>query len=291
MILSVSRRTDIPCYYTDWFMNRLKEGYAITRNPMNYKQVKRVEINPDIVDCIVFWTKNPAPMLDRLDEIKEFGFYFQYTLNSYGQDIEPLGGADRSQRIAAFKRLSEEIGKHRVIWRYDPVLLNEKYTKAFHYREFAALAKALSGSAEKCVVSFVDMYRKISRSMGNLGIAEVERDVKLEVMERFAAISREYGLRLETCIEPDVIGGLNIHRTSCIDPVLIERITGRKRKVVMDSSQRPGCNCIKSTDIGAYNTCLNGCIYCYANYNQGVLKRNYGMHNPNSPILIGEFEE
>ena len=164
MILSVSRRTDIPAFYSDWFFNRMKEGFVYVRNPMNIHQVSRITLSPEVVDCIVFWSKNPRPMLDRLGELKDYMYYFQYTINAYDQGLE--AGVPRKEGIInTFKVLSEAIGPKRVIWRYDPILLTETLDKDYHINYFEELAKRLEGYTNTCVISFVDLYKKTQRNL------------------------------------------------------------------------------------------------------------------------------
>ena len=156
MILSVSRRTDIPNYYSEWFYNRIKEGFLYVRNPMNAHQVSEIKITPDVVDCIVFWTKNPLPMMKRLNETKDYNYYFQFTLTGYGNDVEVNLSNKKTEMIPVFQELSEKIGKQKVIWRYDPIFFSDRYTKEYHLKAFKSIAEALSGYTEKCVISFVD---------------------------------------------------------------------------------------------------------------------------------------
>ena len=144
MIISASRRTDIPNYYSEWFFNRIKEGYVLVRNPMNISQVSKISLSPDVVDGIVFWTKNPLPILDRLEELREYTYYFQFTLTPYGKDVEPNVPSKNDLIIPSFRKLSERIGKERVVWRYDPILFNDKYTMDYHIKYFKALAAKLT---------------------------------------------------------------------------------------------------------------------------------------------------
>jgi hypothetical protein len=160
MIISCSRRTDVPAFYSDWFFNRLSEGYVLVLNPMNARQVRNVSLALPDVDCIVFWTKNPAPMLDRLHLLKDYPKYFQFTLTPYDRDVEP-NLPPKSELIDTLLRLSDKIGKKRIIWRYDPVLLTDKISIDYHVDHFGDLAKRLSGYTERCVISFIDMYRHI----------------------------------------------------------------------------------------------------------------------------------
>ena len=169
MILSVSRRTDIPNYYSQWFYNRIKEGFVYVRNPMNAHQVSRIEITPDVVDCIVFWTKNPEPMMERLEELSAYHYYFQFTLTGYGRDMEPGIPHKREKMIPVFQALSDRIGKEKVIWRYDPIIFSQRYTPAYHLKAFEQIAMALKGFTEKCVISFVDENAKNRKNMELLG--------------------------------------------------------------------------------------------------------------------------
>lgn len=154
MILSASRRTDIPNYYSEWFFNRIREGFVYVRNPMNAQQVSKIDITPKVVDCIVFWTKNPEPMLDRLDELASYKYYFQFTLTGYGKDMECNVPHKKEKMIPIFQELSKKIGTKKVIWRYDPILFTKKYTPEYHLKAFEQIATALQGYTEKCVVSF-----------------------------------------------------------------------------------------------------------------------------------------
>lgn len=173
MILSASRRTDIPNYYSDWFLNRIREGFLYVRNPMNPRQVSRIELSPELVDCIVFWTKNPEPMLKRLGELDTYPYYFQFTLTGYGQDIEPGVPDKRKIVIPTFQQLSTSIGLNRVIWRYDPILFTPMYTPEYHLRAFSYIAEALKGFTNRCVISFVDRYAKNSKNLKQLGAYEL----------------------------------------------------------------------------------------------------------------------
>lgn len=160
MILSASRRTDIPNYYSDWFYHRVKEGFLYVRNPLNIHQISEIKITPDVVDCIVFWTKNPLPMMKRLDELKEYHYYFQFTLTGYGKDVEVNLPDKKTSMVSIFRELSNKIGREKVIWRYDPIFFSNKYTVQYHLKAFKNIAEALNGYTEKCVISFVDIYAK-----------------------------------------------------------------------------------------------------------------------------------
>lgn len=284
MILSVSRRTDIPALYSDWFFTRLKEGYVLVRNPMNAHQISKVPLTPELVDCFVFWTKDPTPMLSELHRLADYHFYFQVTITGYDEKIEP-GLASKTAIIASFQELARQLGKERVIWRYDPIILTESLHKDFHLRQFEKLAEALAGSTEKCVISFVDIYRKIVRKMNSLGPVFIEKEHVLDVAEGLSGLARLYGLTLETCSEALDFTQLGIMPGKCIDDSLISRITGQDSPIPKDQNQRPLCGCVASIDIGAYDTCTNGCLYCYAN----GARTHHQRHDPRSPLLVGEI--
>ena len=154
MILSVSRRTDIPNYFSEWFFNRIKEGFVYVRNPLNPHQVSKIDITQNVVDCIVFWTKNPEPMLNRLDELTSYNYYFQFTLTGYGKDVERNVPHKKEKMIPIFQELSKKIGMKKVIWRYDPIIFTKKYTPEYHLKAFEQIATALQGHTEKCVIRF-----------------------------------------------------------------------------------------------------------------------------------------
>lgn len=288
MIVSVSRRTDIPAFYSDWFFNRVKEGFVYVVNPMNLKQVSKVMLTPDKVDCFVFWTKNAGPMLERLDELKDYKYYFQFTITAYDRDIEN-GILDKKEIINNFKRLSNKIGKERVILRYDPILLSEKYTIEYHYRAFEKLCKQLQGYTEKCIISFIDFYKKTKRNTRELKILPM-RDVEIEeIAEELAQIAKKYKLEIETCSEGIDLSKYGIKKGKCIDDQLISKIMGCKVNVKKDDTQREVCGCVKSVDIGQYNTCKHHCLYCYANFNYMQVEENCLQHVKEAPMLVGKI--
>ncbi|MCI9657622.1 MAG: DUF1848 domain-containing protein [Lachnospiraceae bacterium] len=290
MILSVSRRTDIPAFYSEWFYERVREGFVCVRNPMNANQVSRIPISPKVVDCIVFWTKNAAPMMDKLEQMEEFDYYFQFTVNDYGRETEPYVPA-LSKRLETFMRLSEMIGRERVIWRYDPILFSDRYTPEYHFKSFEKIASALGAYTEKCVFSFVDVYP--SKNGGSLNRMNA-RWLSHEKLDRFAGelarIGKQNGLMLATCAEAVSLAKHGIEHNSCIDKALIERITGAPLLVAGDK-QREYCGCAKCDDIGSYDTCPHGCIYCYANFCPNVAddrRRGCDIH---SPLLCDRIKE
>jgi len=291
MILSVSRRTDIPNYYSEWFMNRIRDGYLYVRNPMNPHQISQINLSPDVVDCIVFWTKNPEKMIDRLGELQGYSYYFQFTLTGYGRDIEPGLPDKRTRLLPTFKRLSEIAGKERVIWRYDPILINERYTEAYHLKAFAEIADNLSGYTEKVVISFMDFYAKTRRNTKGLNIREVNGQEMLDMAGKLAQIANRNGLKIESCAEEIDLSSVGISHGSCIDKDLLERIVGCRLKAGKDRNQRGVCGCVESVDVGTYNTCRNGCRYCYANFSEEKVREHIAGYNVNSPLLCGIVED
>lgn len=291
MILSVSRRTDIPNYYSEWFFNRIKDGFVYVRNPMNAHQVSKIDITPEVVDCIVFWTKNPEPMLNRLDELTPYDYYFQFTLTGYGKDMECNIPHKKEKMIPIFQELAKKIGRQKVIWRYDPIIFTEKYTPEYHLKAFEQIATALKGYTEKCVISFVDVYAKNKKNMELLNSFEVDKTELLEFAKKMSKIARENGMGIGSCAESIDLNECDIEHNCCIDKALIESIIGCRLKVVKDKNQRQECGCMESVEIGTYNTCKNGCKYCYANYSEESVVKNWNKYDPDSPILCGILDE
>lgn len=289
MIISVSRRTDIPAFYSEWFMKRLQAGYLMVRNPMNYYQISKISLLPEVVDCLVFWTKNPQPMLKHLDRIaQQYEFYFQYTLNAYGRDVEQ-NLPDIHQKVLTLQELARQIGRDRVIWRYDPVLISSKYSVEWHLDMFGRLAEKLANYVQYCVFSFLDMYPKISRNASAAGIGTCSGEDMKKLAAGFAAIAGRYGLRLRTCAEKIDLSAYGIEHNCCIDGALISQLTGFEILAGKDKNQRQECGCAESIDVGQYNTCRHGCKYCYANFNAKSVETFVSQHNPASPLLVGEL--
>lgn len=291
MIISASRRTDIPTFYSEWFLNRVKEGFVYVRNPVNQYQVSKIMLSPDIVDCIVFWTKNPIPMLNRLDEIKEYKYYFQYTLTGYGKDMEAGLPDKKNVLIPAFQELSKKIGKKCVIWRYDPIVFTQRYTPEYHINAFRQIAEALNGYTDKCVISFVDIYEKNKENMQKENAYEMSTQDLEEFATKISGIARENGITVASCAEKINLNKCGIEHNCCIDKKLIEEIIGCNLNVSKDKTQRLECGCMESIDIGAYNTCSNGCKYCYANYDKDSVSSNCRKYDVNSPLLCSKITE
>ena len=287
MILSVSRRTDIPNHYADWFLNRIRAGELYVKNPVNAKQIRRVDLSPEAVDCIVFWTKNPSGIIDRLDELHDYHYYFQFTLTGYGRDIEPGLPDKKKVLIPLFRKLADRIGKERVVWRYDPILLNDRHTAEYHEKAFSQIAESLSGYTERVVVSFLDMYAGIQKDMERFGVGEAPEEVIRNLAGRLAAIAGDHGLEIVSCAEEIDLESEGIRHGSCIDRELIERVTGKSLPVKKDRNQRPACGCAESVDVGAYDTCPNGCRYCYAVRSAARVRANRERYDEEGEMLCG----
>lgn len=283
MIVSASRRTDIPAYYSQWLLSRLRERYVLIPHPRSAHRLGRAELSPDNVDCLVFWTKNPAPMLDRLPEIGKMGycFYFQFTLTPYGRSVE-RNLPPKREIIRTFRELSRRIGPERMVWRCDPVMITEDFPVAWHLERFRELCGELHGAACRCVFSFIDPYPHLAGRFRS-----PTREEMLAVAEGFSRIAAEYRLPLYTCAEEIDLSRFSIGHSACIDRELIERIVGCPLRAGKDTGQRAACRCIGSVDIGAYNTCPNGCAYCYANISEKAIWKHLRAHDPQSPLLTG----
>lgn len=287
MIISASRRCDIPTYYSKWFYNRIREGFVLVRNPFNFHQISRISLRPDVVDGIVFWTKNPAPMMDRLDNLRDYLYYFQFTVNPYGADIEPNIPSKEHFIIPTFQKLSHKIGKERIIWRYDPVILSEQYTLEYHFEHFEKYARQLAPYTRKCTFSFLDFYRNTEKNVKGLNIRAISKEDMVTLAEGFAQIGAVYHLPLDTCAEKIELASFEISHARCVDKTMFESFCGCKLGIDKDKNQRTECGCDSSTDVGAYNTCVNGCRYCYANFSPKTAAVNFARHDPLSPLLYG----
>ena len=291
MVLSVSRRTDIPNYYSEWFYNRIKDGYLYVRNPMNAHQVSKIQLSSEVVDCIVFWTKNPEPMFSRLEDLDAYKYYFQFTLTGFGNDIERNIPHKKEHMIPIFQKLAEKIGREKVIWRYDPIFFTDRYTPEYHLKAFEQIAGALNGYTSKCVVSFVDIYAKNKKNMSAVNSFSLPEKDLVTFAAQIAVIAKNHGIKTASCAEVIDLSACGIEHNCCIDRELIQKIIGYKIKADKDKNQRKKCGCMESIDIGTYNTCKNGCAYCYANYSQESVLKNCRLYDINSPLLCGNITE
>lgn len=290
MIISASRRTDIPAFFSDWFYNRIDEGFVLVRNPMNIHQVSKISLSPKVVDCLVFWTKNPKRFITRLNELQSYYYYFQYTINGYGKSIEPNVPL-LSDSIATFIELSKKIGRKRMVWRYDPILLTDDFSVKYHIKKFEHISSELSKYTDRCVISFIDYYKNITKNILPIKSKEISKEQLFEIADAFSAVCMKFNLELVTCAEEIDLTKFLIPHGRCIDEKLIEEISGFSLNLGKDKNQRLECGCVASIDIGAYNTCAHGCLYCYANYSCNQVNNNYAQHNPESPLLFGNLND
>lgn len=297
MIISASRRTDIPAFYTDWFMNRISDGYLLLRNPFNAHQVRRVSLSPQDVDLIVFWTRNAEKLIPRLAELdsKGFRYYFQYTINGYPRTIDK-SVPNPWRAIKTFVELSDLIGPKKIVWRYDPILVSNLSSIDEHKRIFEKIAAALSGHTQRVIISFVDIYQKVATNIGRIPNISVVQDFpnseNAYSLARFLSdTAKQYGMAIQTCAEEIDLLQQNIGHGKCIDDELIRDLFSISVSNKKDKGQRLPCGCVASVDIGQYNTCLHGCQYCYATANPALAQRNFERHNPLSPFLVGDISQ
>lgn len=289
MIINTGGRTDTVQYYTKWLLKRFEEGYAYSRNPLFPNKVTRYELTPESVDCVVFCSKDYEPILrDLAPIINQFPTYFYYTITAYDKDVEP-GVPSIEKSVDTLKQLSAIVGKNRLAWRYDPVLLTEKYTIPLHLEVFEKMAKELSPFVNRCIFSFVEMYKKLETNMPEL-IALTEEDKNI-LAKGMGEIAERYGLYLQTCGTNGDYSKYNIHPSGCMTLDMLGKANGIKFRELKHKGMRQGCHCMESRDIGAYDTCMNGCKYCYANKRPEKAFENYKYHNPHSPLLLGNLKE
>lgn len=287
MILSVSRRTDILACYPDWFFQRLSAGEVLVRGPMNPRSVARIALAPDTIEGIVLWTKNPAPLLGRMDALSRYPYYVQVTANPYGTDIEAAVPGKGRVVLPAMRRLSDALGPERVHWRYDPVLLTRAYTEAYHIAYFERMARQLEGAVTRCVIGFINLYQNTRRNARSMGLLPSGEETMRRIARALGQIGRAHGMELYACMDGLDFTPEGILKSHCVDAALLSRIGGVPLDGRKDPGQRPGCGCARSVDIGAYNTCTNGCGYCYANYDAVRIPQNARAHDPAGALLTG----
>ncbi len=287
MIINTGSRTDTVQYYTEWLIKRFKEGCVYSRNPMFPNKVTRYELNPDVVDCVVFCSKNYEPILPYIKTITDkFNTYFYYTITAYGKDVEP-NVPDIDKSIETLIKLSSIVGRQRIAWRYDPILLTEKYTKNIHYKTFNYMAQKLSPHIDRCIFSFVEMYQKLTTNMPEI-ILLSDKD-KNEIAKNIGAISKKYNMKIQTCATKENYEQFGILSSGCMTSEILGKANNIKFRKLKHSGNRKGCNCMENRNIGDYNTCPNGCKYCYANQNPEIALANYKKHTPNSPLILGDL--
>jgi len=307
VIVSASRSTDIPAFYSEWLIQRLIRGYVKWTNPFNrvpqYVSFAKTRV-------IVFWSKNPQPLMQYLPEInaKGINYYFQFTVNDYmDEGLEP-NVPPLSQRIETFKALSDKVGKKRVIWRFDPLILTDEVTVDRLTERIAAVAAQVSNYTERLVISFADIkvYKKVQNNLAreHVNYREFTPELMIEVAQRLQVLNHEWGLKIATCAEGIDLEPYGIEHNRCIDDRLMIEVFGHDRKLMeflgyeadlfadpsrpymKDKGQRKECGCIVSKDIGMYDTCHHLCAYCYANTSRKAVENNIRRHNPESESLV-----
>lgn len=302
MIISASRRTDIPAFYADWFIKRVREGFFLRVNPFNSRQIAGFSLRPEDVDAICFWTKDPRPLMPYLDELdrRRLNYYFQFTLNPYDTFFEPKV-PPLDERVAIFRELAGRTNPERMVWRYDPVIFSSVTPVAWHLEQVERIAGQLRGVSRRLVFSFCDFYGKgqgrLSKALQGTGITLKDitspeyRKPFEQIVLGFKDIAARHGLRIFSCSEKMDLAPFGIQHGACIDGDLIRRLFGVKASFKKDGNQRVACNCVQSVDMGAYNTCRFGCAYCYANFNEGIIEDNDRRHYPDSPALLDRYDD
>ena len=291
MIISCSRRTDIPAFYSKWLMNRIRQGFVVVPNPFNPKQVSRIGLGPDSVTAFVFWTRWAKPLMRYLPELDERGYpyYFLYTLNNYPAVFE-TNAPDTSKVIENIRELSGRIGPGRVIWRYDPIFYTEEIDFDFHLKNFEYLSSELKGTTKKVIISIITFYSKTERRMLKTGAELIEYPVgdakEQDFLREMSKAARRNEMKMEICSYPGDLSHIDIEASRCVDNRLLEREFGIQLPYKKDKGQRPDCTCHVSRDIGMNNTCIFGCRYCYATMSQRSAKERYKRHDPDCDRLI-----
>lgn len=293
MIVSASRRTDIPAHYAPWLLNRLRAGWCAVLSPFNARLVTRVPLTPDHADAIVFWTRNPAPLLPFLTELQSMGhrFLFQFTLLEYPNTLHP-GMPPLTERLDAFRRLSSLIGPERVLWRYDPIVLTAQTPPAYHLASFTTLCRVLAGHTRRVTVSLMEPYRKtlarLAKARAQL-LAPNDDDL-MNTLRRMAETALAHGITPKSCSDDAGLDTFGFTPGACIDASLISALFALDLDAAKDPHQRPACRCAPSRDIGMYHSCPAGCAYCYATSDFTRARAALAKHDPDSPSLLGWHE-
>lgn len=290
MIIHTGLRTDIPAFYSEWFLNRIRAGEVLVRNPYNEKFVSKYILNPELVDVICFCTKNPSPLLkdEAVRLLNPFRQFWFVTITPYGKAYEP-NVPEKSEVIESFRKLSSVVGKENVSWRYDPVFVQGKYSVEQHKKSFEKICRELSGFTTECVVSFIEIYGKVKRNFPEVG--EVRTEAQEELTAFFSETAELHGIRLKLCCGNPELSRFGADISGCMTKEIYERAAGGELVFPENGRNRKECSCFLSCDIGAYNTCAHFCKYCYANYDRKSVLCNMSRHNPESPLLIGELNQ
>jgi len=292
VIVSASRRTDIPAFYAPWFMNRIREGFCLVPNPFNSRQISRISLLPGDVDAIAFWTRNPRPLLPHLKELDELGhrYFFLYTLIGYPRLLDP-GSPPVASALKTFHDLASRVGSEGIIWRYDPIVCTSVSDLKYHENNFSRLARSLEGRTQRCIVSFVEPYRKTMgrlKTLRNQGaeLYELTDTMKKTLLSHFAAEASQHHMELMLCAASQDFPTPGLLKGRCIDGDYLATHVGLKALHSKDKNQRPHCGCMPSKDMGMYDSCLYGCTYCYATRSHARAMENHRRHDPSGPMLI-----
>lgn len=286
MIMMVSGRTDIIAFYSDWFINRYKEGFVDVRNPFNENLVSRIKF--DNVDAIMFCTKNPIPILKYIKEIDK-PILFHVTLTPYHKDIEP-NVADKKEIIKAIKEISNIIGKENIVIRYDPVFISDKYTLEYHIKAFDKLCRLVDGYVSKILISFIDDYKNVRKNYKHLKYKNLNENDYKEIGINFSKSAKEHNIVVHTCFEDNNLTQYGFIKEDCLSKEIAYKLTGKEYTEEWKARKEKKCHCVPMVDIGAYNTCNHMCKYCYANFDEKMVNSNMEKHDPNSSLLIGKLK-
>lgn len=286
MILNVSGRCDIPAFYSDWFINRYKEGFIDVRNPFNTSLVNRIYFED--VDGILFCTKNPIPIIDKLNLINK-PIIFHLTLTPYKKDIEP-NVPPKGKIIESIKKLSNIIGIDNLYVRYDPVFLNDIYNLNYHIKEFNTLCELLDGFAKNIIISFIDDYKNVRNNMKYLKVNPFTEEDYKQIGINFSSSAKKHNMTVQTCFEDRNLVEYGFIKRDCLNIELAYKLTGKTNFKKGKARKGGKCNCIEMVDIGVYNSCKHFCKYCYANFDERKVDENFKNHNPDSSLLIGELK-
>lgn len=287
MIINTGQRTDIPAFYSKWFINRIREGFVLVRNPYNPKLVTKFKLNPNVVDVIGFCTKNPKPIFQYLDDLKPFGQFWYISITGFDEDYEP-NVPPIDEVIEDFKYLSNKIGKNAIGWRYTPIIIDNKYTIERHIKTFEYIAKKLEGYTNLVTYGFIDIYPKLAKNHPE--IKDCNDNDKIIITKEFIKIAKKYNMNLRLCSKEKWLKDYGVDVLGCMRLEDYEKSINKNLKIRKRMDARRGyCECLLSNDIGMYNTCPHLCRYCYANGDKKLIIDNFMKHDENSPLLIGNI--
>lgn len=288
MIINTGQRTDIPAFYTPWFLRRLAEGHVVVRSPYDPKRLTRYRLSPDVVDTIAFCTKNPAPLLSHIDALRQFRQLWHVTITPYGKDIEPHV-PPVYDAIRSVKKLARFVDPKAIFWRYDPIFISSAYSVSFHIDAFEQMAKELCGSTTHCIISFIDLYKKTRQNFPDA--KEVTEEEQAGLASAFVRIGKKYNIAILSCLEHASLAKYGVDVRGCLTKEQAERALDIPLSLPSYESKsvRAGCDCLLGHDIGAYNSCAHLCRYCYANASEEAVRATMARHDPRSPLLIGRI--